>query len=135
MGPTPTDQKEEPLKFKTPLGRAVGARLLEKEPEAFQQVLGEVGKSILLAAGSHLSNELAKLAIGDDNDQLDGGGGFGHKDRIDREEGVDDGSSSRDDIDEVDSTVVCPVLNCTDNPRFCLFEHHMAQRHSEISKK
>ena len=112
----------------------MGARLLEKEPEAFQQVLGEVGKSILLAAGSHLSNELAKLAIGDDNDQLDGGGGSGHQDQVDREEEVD-GSSSRDDIDEVDSAVVCPVLNCTDNPLFGLFEHHMAQRHSEISKK
>ena len=66
--------KEEPLKFKTALGKAVGARLLEKEPEAFQRMLGEVGKSILLAAGAHLSNELAKLAVvgnvGDDDEQL-----------------------------------------------------------------
>ena len=55
-------KEEEPLKFKSVLGRAVGARLLKKEPEVFEQVLAEVGRGILLAAGGNLAGELAKLA-------------------------------------------------------------------------
>ena len=63
------------MKFKTALGKAVGARLLREEPEAFQQVLGDVGKGILLAAGSHLSNELSKLSVGhDDVEEVERGG-------------------------------------------------------------
>ena len=58
------------MKFKTALGKAVGARLLREEPEAFQQVLGDVGKGILLAAGSHLSNELSKLSVGHDDEEI-----------------------------------------------------------------
>lgn len=136
--PTQTDPKEEPLKFKTALGKALGARLVEKEPEVFQQVLGEVGKTILLAAGSHLSNELAKLAVGNDDvgDQVDRGqenqnahnGMDGHK-------AVTEGKEEEDD-EHLDTTpVVCPVLTCTENPTIVEFEHHMAEKHSEISNR
>ena len=58
------EPKEEPLKFKTPLGRVVGARLFKKEPEVLEQVVSEVGRGILLAAGGNLAGELAKLAKG-----------------------------------------------------------------------
>ena len=125
----------------------MGARLLEKEPEAFQQVLGDVGKSLLLAAGSHLSSELAKLAVGgddddDDDEQLDGDQGSrnAHDDIIEGHghgaatEEEEDGSS-RDGEDCDTAPVVCPVLNCTENPTLVEFEDHMAEKHSEISNR
>ena len=134
------------MKFKTALGKAVGARLLEKEPEAFQQVLGDVGKSILLAAGSHLSDELAKLAVGgdddDDDEQLDGDQGSrdAHDDIIAVGHGAateerEEEGSSRDDEDCDTAPVVCPVLNCTENPTLVEFEDHMAEKHTDISNR
>ena len=129
------------MKFKTALGKAVGARLLREEPEAFQQVLGDVGKGILLAAGSHLSNELSKLSVGHDVEEVDRGGDeiqptVQHNREEEEEQRMEVGCSrehSENDLPAA-AAVVCPVITCTDSPRAGSgFEHHVTEKHSDIS--
>ena len=129
------------MKFKTALGKAVGARLLREEPEAFQQVLGDVGKGILLAAGSHLSNELSKLSVGHDDEEVDRGGDeiqpTVQDNRDEEEQRVEVVGSLREHSEnDLPAAVVCPVITCTDNPRAgSWFEHHVTEKHSDISDR
>ena len=129
------------MKFKTALGKAVGARLLREEPEAFQQVLGDVGKGILLAAGSHLSNELSKLSVGHDVEEIDREGdeiqpAVQHNRDEEEEQRVEAGSSREPSENDLPAAVVCPVITCTDNPRAGSgFEHHVTENHSDISDR
>ena len=127
------------MKFKTALGKAVGARLLREEPEAFQQVLGDVGKGILLAAGSHLSNELSKLSVGhDDDEEVDREGDEIQHNREEEEEQRVEVRRSREpsENDLPAAAVVCPVITCTDNPLAGSgFEHHVTENHSDISDR
>ena len=129
------------MKFKTALGKAVGARLLREEPEAFQQVLGDVGKGILLAAGSHLSNELSKLSVGHDVEEVDRGGDeiqptVQHNREEEEEQRVEVGCSREHSENDLPAAaVVCPVITCTDNPRARSFEHHVTEKHSDISDR
>ena len=129
------------MKFKTALGKAVGARLLREEPEAFQQVLGDVGKGILLAAGSHLSNELSKLSVGHDVEEIDREGdeiqpAVQHNRDEEEEQRVEVGSSREHSENDFPAAVVCPVITCTDNPRAgSWFEHHVTEKHSDISDR
>ena len=131
------------MKFKTALGKAVGARLLREEPEAFQQVLGDVGKGILLAAGSHLSNELSKLSVGHDVEEIDREGdeiqpAVQHNRDEEEEQRVEAGSSREPSENDLLAApaVVCPVITCTDNPRAGSgFEHHVTENHSDISDR
>ena len=129
------------MKFKTALGKAVGARLLREEPEAFQQVLGDVGKGILLAAGSHLSNELSKLSVGHDVEEIDREGdeiqpAVQHNRDEEEEQRVEAGSSREPSENDLPAAVVCPVITCTDNPRAgSWFEHHVTENHSDISDR
>ena len=129
------------MKFKTALGKAVGARLLREEPEAFQQVLGDVGKGILLAAGSHLSNELSKLSVGHDEEEVDREGdeiqpAVQHNREEEEEQRVEVGSSREPSENDLPAAVVCPVITCTDNPRAgSWFEHHVTENHSDISDR
>ena len=125
------------MKFKTALGKAVGARLLREEPEAFQQVLGDVGKGILLAAGSHLSNELSKLSVRHDVEEVDREGDeIQHNREEEEEQRVEAGSSREPSENDLPAAVVCPVITCTDNPRAGSgFEHHVTENHSDISDR
>ena len=130
------------MKFKTALGKAVGARLLREEPEAFQQVLGDVGKGILLAAGSHLSNELSKLSVRHDVEEVDREGDeiqptVQHNIEEEEEEQREEVGSSREPSEnDLPAAVVCPVITCTDNPRAGSgFEHHVTEKHSDISDR
>ena len=128
------------MKFKTALGKAVGARLLREEPEAFQQVLGDVGKGILLAAGSHLSNELSKLSVGHDVEEVDRRGDevqpTVRHDKEEEQQRVEVGRSREHSEYDLPAAVVCPVITCTDNPRAgSWFEHHVTENHSDISDR
>ena len=67
------------------------------------------------------------------HNDIEGHGAVTEEEEEEEEEEVED-SSPRDDEDR-DTVVVCPVLNCSDDPQLAEFEDHMAEKHSQITNR